>query len=118
VPVVHKVTVGGVTAALASVELHEGGNGVLRFLISSDTEYLGMPEPEVSVRDEAGHRYETLPDRASSSGNEVKVSMHALGLPEPAELEVEITRLTEFDHRHGGVEVASWEGPWTFRFSI
>lgn len=118
VPVVQKVTVDGVTVAFASVELHEGGNGILRFLISSGTGYLGMPEPEVGVRDDAGRRYETLPDKASSSGNEVKVSTHALGLPEPAELEVEITRLTEFDHRHGDLEVTSWEGPWTFRFSI
>lgn len=118
VPVVQKVSVGGITTALASVELHEGGNGVLRFLISSDTEYLGMPEPEVSVRDVPGRAYVVLPNRASSSGDGVEVSMHALGLTEPAELEVEITRLTEFDHRHGDVEVASWEGPWTFRFSI
>jgi hypothetical protein len=117
VPVVQKVSVGGVTAALASVELHEGGTGVLRFLISSDTEYLGMPEPEVSVRDDSGRSYVVLPDHAGSSGGEVEVSMHALGLPEPADLEVEITRLTEFDHRHGDLEVASWEGPWTFRFS-
>ena len=33
-------------------------------------------------------------------------------------LEVEITRLTEIDYRHDDIEVASWEGPWTFRFSI
>ena len=33
-------------------------------------------------------------------------------------LEVAITRLTEFDYRHDDIEFASWEGPWTFRFSI
>ena len=33
-------------------------------------------------------------------------------------LEVEITRLTEIDYHHDDIEVASWEGPWTFRFSI
>ena len=117
VPFVQKVGVGGVTVALASVELHEGGNGVLRFLISSTSEHLGTPEPEVRVRDGSGRHYAILLVRASSSGDELEVSMHALGLPEPAELEVEIARLTEIDHRQD-VEVASWEGPWTFRFSI
>lgn len=117
VPFVQKVGVGGVTVALASVELHEGGNGVLRFLISSTSEHLGTPEPEVRVRDGSGRHYAILFARASSSGDEMEVSMHALGLPEPAELEVEIARLTEIDHRQD-VEVASWEGPWTFRFFI
>jgi hypothetical protein len=118
VPVVQKAGVGGVTVALASVEVHEGGNGILRFLISSDTEYLGMPEPAIRVRDDSGRSYVVLPDHAGSSGDGVEVSVHALGLPEPAELEVEIARLTEFDYRHDDAEVASWEGPWTFRFSI
>lgn len=117
VPVVQKASVGSITVALDSVERHEGGDGVLRFLISSDTEYLGMPEPEVSVRDVSGHSYRVLSNRASSSGDETEVSMHALGLPEPAELEADDLHLTEIDHRHGDAEGASWEDPSPFRFT-
>jgi hypothetical protein len=125
VPIGQRRTVGEVTVALTSLELFEEGVGVLRYRISYEAGMFeggyGIPEPEFVVRDESGRVLPWSPRGSSSSESEADGEVEVRELPESGELEVEVTRLVSlvFDEEVGEeVEEDSFDGPWTFRFSI
>lgn len=123
VPVAQKQAVGGITVALASLELFGEGVGVLRYLISSEEglfEY-GIPEPELVLRDASGRVLSWSPRGSGSRGGEADGEVEVRDLPQTGALEVEVTRLASlgFDEEAGEeVEEDSYDGPWTFEITI
>ena len=125
VPIAQRQTVGEVTVALASLELFGEGLGILRYRISYEEGMFesgyGIPEPEFVIRDESGRELSWSPQGSGGSDIETDGEVEVRELPEMGELEAEVTRLASlvFDEE-AGEEVAtdSYEGPWTFRFSI
>jgi hypothetical protein len=122
VPIGQRRTVGEVTVALTSLELFGERVGVLRYRISYDGGmFFGIPEPEFVVRDASGRELPWSPQCSSSSESEADGEVEVRDLPGSGELEVEVTRLVSlvFDEEVGEeVEEDSYDGPWTFSFSI
>lgn len=121
VPIAQRRTVGEITVALVSLELHGDGLGVLRYLISQDEGgWWDIPEPELVVRDVSGRVLPWSPRSSGASGGESDGDIGIEDLPSTGELEVEVLRLVfrEWSSERGEEEVESYGGPWTFRFSI
>jgi hypothetical protein len=125
VPIGQRRTVGEVTVALTSLELFGEGVGVLRYRISYDEGMFegdyGIPELELVIRDGSDRELPWSPRGSSSSDNEADGEVEIRDLPEAGELEVEVMRLVSlvFDEETGEEVVEeSYEGPWTFSFSI
>ena len=130
-PVAQKRHASGLTVALSFLEIHEGGNGYLRFLMRQDRptrrRALGLPRLELRVRDGSGRPLETLEDGGGSSMGPSyatlasHTSLLVFGLPDSGDVEVEVLRVANVemeDARSIGEEGASWEGPWVFRFRV
>jgi hypothetical protein len=118
VPIGQRRTVGEVTLALTSLELFGEGVGVLRYRISYDEGmFYGIPEPELVIRDESDRELPWAPRGSSNSDNEADGEVEIRDLPEAGELEVEVTRLVSLAFDEEVVE-ESYEGSWTFSFSI
>lgn len=126
VPIAQKQTVGGITVALTSLELHGEGLGVLWWRISFEEELLagsglGIPEPEFMIRSGSGRELPWWRRGSGASDREADGEIEVEELPESGELEVEVSRLvfrewsSALDDEE---EVDSYEGPWSFRFSL
>jgi len=110
--------------ALTSLEIF-GGLGVLQYRTFHGEEIFeggyGFPDPELLITDESGRKLSWSPRGASASESEADGEVEVRDLPEAGELEVEARRVAVlvFDEK-AGEEVAtdSYDGPWTFRFSI
>jgi hypothetical protein len=125
VPIGQRLSVGEVAVALTSLELFGEGVGVLRYRISYQAGMFeggyGIPEPELVIRDGSGRELPWSPRGSSSSESEADGEVEVRDLPETGELEVEVTRLVSlvFDEEvDEEVEKDSYDGPWTFSFSI
>lgn len=126
VPVAQKLTVGGITVAIASLELYENGLGVLRWQISFEESPLrhggdfGIPEPWFEIRDSEGRTLPWSPQGAGASDREADGNARVGELPDAGQLEVEVTRLIADAYEAGeyGGDGLSYEGPWIFRFSL
>lgn len=128
VPVAQRMTVGGITVAISSLELYGEGLGVLRWRVSFGEEALrrdpdlgfGMPEPEFEIRDEGGRTLPGSPRGAGYSVSEGDGESEVRDLPETGELEVDVRRLVSDaygDEEYRG-NAPSYEGPWNFRFAL
>jgi hypothetical protein len=104
------------------LELFGEGVGVLRYRISyGGGMFYGILEPEFVVRDGSGRELPSSPQSGGGSESEADGEVEVRDLPESGELEVEVTRLVslEFDEEAGEEVVEdSYDGPWTYRFSI
>lgn len=129
VPVAQKRHASGLTVALSYLEIHEGGNGFLRFLMRQDRpsrrRALTSPGLELRVRDGSGRPLETREDGSGSSmeSSYATLASHAsllvFGLSDSGDIEVEVLRVVELDeYGRTREEGSSWEGPWTFRFRV
>lgn len=131
VPVAQKRHASGLTVALSFLEVHEGGNGLLRFLFRQDRptrrRALELPRLELRVRDGSGRPLDTVEDSSGSSMGPTHATLasHAsllvFGLPDSGDVDVEVLRVANVEMegpRSIGEEGASWEGPWAFRFRI
>ncbi len=126
VPVAQKQAIGGVTVALASLELYGEGLGVLQWRVSFDEssaqygENFGIPEPWFEIRDIGGRELPWLPLGSGASDKEADGNVQVEGVPESGELEVEVSRLISdvYMEEEDRENVPSYEGPWTFRFSL
>lgn len=128
VPVAQRVTAGVITVAIASLELHGEGLGVLRWWISFGERALrrdpdlgfGMPEPEFEIRDASGRILPWSPLGAGYSDGEGDGDTEIRNLPGEGELEVGVPRLISDAYMDGEFmgEGPSYEGPWTFRFTL
>lgn len=121
VPIAAKESVGGVTVALTSLEVYQGGNGILRYLLSLDTRsrrrFETLPGPHLEIEDEAGRTLpvELLEDSASertSSG-----LFQVAELPEAGKLTVRVRRIAG-SKRFFDIGDFAWDGPWIFEFRI
>ncbi len=121
VPIVQQSNAAGITVALSALEIHEGGRGLIRYLLSPDSKprdwdrLIRYSFPEVRVRDDRGRSYE------AGVGSAVRAwggTLRVAGLPEAsaAELEVEVIRLFKGPSGEGRSE--SLDGPWVFRFPL
>ena len=123
VSIAQRRTVREVTLALASLELFGEELGVLRYRISYEEGMFeggyGIPEPELVIRDESGRELPWSPRGSGGSDTETDGELEVLDLPETGEIEVVRLVSLVFDEE-AGEEVAtdSYEGPWTFRFSV
>lgn len=123
VSIAQRRTVGEVTVALASLELFGRGLGVLRYRISYEERMFeggyGIPEPELVIRDGSNLELPWSPRGSSSSESEADGEVEVRDLPESGEVEVRRLVSLVFDEE-AGEEVAedSYDGPWTFSFSI
>lgn len=103
VPVAQKRKVSGLTIALSFLEIHEEGNGYLRFLMCQDRprrwRALTTPRLEVRILDGSGRLLETREDGSGSSMQssyatlESDASLLVFGLPESGYIDVEILRV-------------------------
>lgn len=129
IPVSQRRTVGGVTVSIASLELHGGGTGVLRWRASLGERALedgpdfslGVAEPVLEVRDGTGRELPWMPGRGGGHDEESEGGVTVWGLPETGELRVEVVRLAADAYKYDGDylgEGASVEGPWSFVFSL
>ena len=129
VPVAQRQTVGGITVALASLELHGEGLGVLQWRVSLGEEAFrsdpdlgfGMFEPEFEVRDGGGRTLPWSPRRGGAHDGEADGYAEVHELPEAGDIEVVVKRLVADAYGPEGEyegEGPSHEGPWTFRFAI
>jgi hypothetical protein len=118
VPVVQKQTVGGITVALTSLELYGEGVGVLRWRISHHpVSGVFMLEPDFEIRDGSGRVLPWSPRGAGASDTEVDGEIEVRSLPESGTVVVVASRVASgaWDEDEEG---PSYDGPWTFRFSI
>ena len=129
VPVAQKRHASGLTVALSFLEIHEGGNGFLRFLMRQDRptrrRALTTSRLELRVSDGSGRPLETLEDGSSSSmgPSYATLASHAsllvFGLPDSGDVEVEVARVVGLDMSGRPHETElPWEGPWVFRFRV
>lgn len=126
VPIVQKQTSGGTILALVSLELYGEGLGVLRWQISFDESSsrhgsgFGIPEPQFEIRDSEGRTLSWSPEESGSSGGEADGAVRVEEVPNSGELQVEVTHLIPDAYAAGeyGGDDLSYEGPWTFRFSL
>ncbi len=125
VPIAQRRTVGGITVALTSLELYEGGVGVLRYRLSydealfeGDGDFPFMPEPEFSIRDDQGRPLGWSPRGGGGGGGEDSGSIEVEGLPRTGELGVEVTRIAAEAWSAEQGRGPSYEGPWTFQLPI
>lgn len=120
VPIVQRRSAAGITVALSALEVHEGGRGLIGYLLSPDG-----PEgwdnlrrysfPEVRVRDDQGRSYEAAAGTAPRPwGGTLRVA--DLLEAGAAELEVEVVRLFRGPSGRGLAE--HLDGPWIFRFPL
>lgn len=103
VPVAQKRKVSGLTVALSFLEIHEEGNGFLRFLMRQDRptrwRALTIPRLEIRIRDGSGHSLETREDGGGSSMQSSyatlvsEASLLVFGLPETGYIDVEVLRV-------------------------
>lgn len=128
VPVTQRVTVDAITVAVASLELHGDGLGVLQWWISFGEEALrrdpdlgfGMPEPLFEIRDERGQPLSWSLRGADYGDREADGDTEIRDLPDKGVLEVGVPRLGSEayeDSEYVG-EGPSYEGPWVFRFTL
>jgi hypothetical protein len=120
VPIAQCREAGGITVALSALELYEGGEGVLRYLISHDPkkafEY-GGPEPEVEIRDGSGRLYGWGLEGYGGGEGETEGTLEVFDLPDSGDLEVRVLRVVRTGPPDGAVGEAR-EGPWEFRLSL
>ena len=103
VPVAQKRKASGLTVALSYLEIHEEGNGFLRFLIRQDRptrwRALTTPRLEVRIRGGSGRPLGTQEDgsgsskQASSAAPESHASLLVFGLPDSRNIDVEVLRV-------------------------
>ena len=131
VPVAQKCHASELTIALSFLEIHDGGSGLLRFLMRQDRptrrRALHLPRLELRARDGSGRNLDVREDGSGSSmgPSYSTLASHAsllvFGLPGSGDVGVEVLRVANLemeDPRSMGEEGASWEGPWTFRFRV
>jgi hypothetical protein len=120
VPIAQRREAGGITVALSALELYEGGEGILRYLISHDPKAAfedGGPEPEMEVRDGSGRRYGWGLEGYSGGPGETEGTLEVLDLPDSGDLEIRVVRVVRTEPSEGAVSEAR-EGPWEFRLSL
>ncbi len=129
VPIGQNATVGGITVALASLELHARGLGILRWLVALDRSSVvegfdlefGVPEPHFEIREKAGRPLSWSMGSSRSSDVEAEGGITVEGLPDSGEILVEVPRVVRDAYDPDGEyegERPFRDGPWTFRFSI
>lgn len=128
VPIAQKSAVGDVMVALASLELYGEGVGILQWRVSLGESAFreepafgfGIPEPVFEIRAGAGGDLPWSPQGSGASDDEAEGSVRLEGLPETGELEVGVPRLVADAYEDGEYagDGPSYEGPWTFRFSL
>jgi hypothetical protein len=119
VPIAQRREVGGITVALSALELYEGGEGVLRYLVSHDPAAFedGGPEPEIEIRDSSGRSYGWGLDGYGGGPGETEGTLEVYDLPDSGDLEVTVVRVVGTEPPDGAVSEAH-EGPWEFRLSL
>lgn len=119
VPIAQRRGSGGVTVALSALELYEGGQGVLRYLVSHDPAAFedGGPEPELEVRDGSGHRYGWDLEGNSGGPGEEEGTLRLFDLPESGHLEVTVVLVAHTEPPDAAASEARG-GPWEFRLSL
>jgi hypothetical protein len=128
VPVAQRDTVDGITVAIASLELHGEGLGMLRWFISFGEEALrrdpdlgfGTPEPEFEILDDDDRALPWFPLGAGYSDAEADGDVQVEELPDTGQLEIRVPRLVSDAYMDGEYmgEGPAYEGPWTFRFTL
>lgn len=125
VPIAQKQTVGEITLALVSLEIHGEGLGVLRYLVSYtggmfDGGY-GIPMPELIIGSGSADDLPWAWRGNGSSDGEAYGEVEVADLPGAGEVAVEALRVASwrFDNDAGEEVVEeSYDGPWSFRFSL
>jgi hypothetical protein len=107
VPVAQKRKASGLTVALSFLEIHEGGNGYLRFLLRQDRptrwRALTTPRLELRIRDGSGRPLETQEDSSGSSMQssyaslEANASVLVFGLPDSGDIDVEVSHIANLE---------------------
>lgn len=124
VPIARKQTVGETTVALTSLEVHGEGLGVLWWRVSFEVEPLaggGIPEPEFRIRSVPGRELPWWPRGSGARDGEADGEIEVEDLPDAGDIEVVVSRLVfrEWVSEKGEEEeLDSYEGPWSFRFSL
>ena len=119
VPIAQRREAGGITVALSALELYEGGEGILRYLISHDPEAAfegGGPEPEMEVRDGLGRRYGWGPEGYSGGPGETEGTLRLVDLPDSGDLAGRVVRVVRTEPTDAAVSEGR-EGPWGLRLS-
>ena len=117
VPIAQRREAGGITVALSALELYEGGEGILRYLISYDPKAAfedGGPEPEMEVRDGSGRRYGWGLEGYSGGPGETEGTLKVLDLPDSGDLKIRVLRVVRTEPPEGSVSEAR-EGRWELR---
>jgi len=124
VSIARQATVGGITVALTSLEFFERGPGVLRWRVSLfegasgyEDEHRGIAHPVFEIRDGSGRILSWSPLGSSSGDGEADGEIEVEGLPDAGEISVEIPRITSESWREELAE-KTYDGPWSFSFSI
>lgn len=126
VPVAQRRTVGGITVAIASLELYGEGLGMLRWQVSFEEDPyrgagdVGIPEPRFEIRDGSGRALPWTPRGAGGHDGQADGEAEVRELPEAGEVEVVVARLVADAYEDGWYQGdgPSFEGPWAFRFAI
>lgn len=130
VPIAQRQSVGGITVALASLELHGGGLGALRWRVSfgeealradPDLGFFGIFEPDFEVRDGEGRILPWAARGAGGHDGEAGGEAEVRDLPDGGEIKVVVRRLVADAYGPEGEyegEGPSYEGPWAFRFTL
>lgn len=88
VPVAQKSSVGGITVVISSLEIYEGGIGVLRWQVHFGEDQLryggdfGIPEPYFEIRDSEGHTLPWAPQGGGASGRDADGDVRVGELPD------------------------------------
>ena len=119
VPIAQRRGAGGITVALSALELYEGGEGVLRYLVSHDPAAFedGVPHPEMEIRDGSGRRYGWDLEGNSGVPGEEEGTLRLFDLPDSGELEIRVVGVVRTEPPDGAASEAR-EDPWEFRLSL
>ena len=121
IPIAATESNGGVTVALTALEIYQGGNGILRYLLSLESgsrrKFEVLPGPHIEIEDATGRTLPVEMLEDSSSGRTASGLFQIAELPDSGNLEVRILRIAG-SKRFFDIGDFAWEGPWTFRFRI
>lgn len=123
IPVAQRREAGSIMVALSALELYEGGEGILRYLISHDPHtvfedpFKGSPEPEIEVQDASGRYYGWGLDGSSGGDGETEGTLEIFDLPGSGDIQIKVMRVVSTEPPEGDVSEAH-EGPWEFHLSL
>ncbi len=124
VPIAEKRKFGGLTLALASLEIYAGGNGVLRYLLEIDetsgAHFVSIPKPHFVITNDSGTQLRNHFEEGSSSDRVAAGALNVFDLPSSGGLTVRVEHIRYLEEalERRNLKAEPIEGSWSFGIQL